>query len=282
MSLLHRDLAPISPRGWQALDDEARRVLKTHLAARRLVDFEGPLGLEAASVNTGRVEALRTAPLEGVAATRREALALVELRAEFELSRAELDAIDRGAADPDLGALQEAAKRIARAEDTAVFHGYAAGGISGIDERSPHAAVALEDDFELYPRAVASATRLLRNAGVDGPYAIALGPRCYAGLIQATASGGYPILEIVRRAVDGPLVWAPAVNGALVMSTRGSDFELTVGQDLSIGYAGHSERSVRLFFIESLAFRVLTPEAAVAMVYRNADSRADGGRRRRG
>jgi uncharacterized linocin/CFP29 family protein len=270
VSLLHRHLAPISDAAWKTLDDEARRVLKPHLAARKLVDFVGPLGLEAAAVNTGRTEAI-AAPLEGVGAVRRRALPLVELRTDFELARAELDALDRGAADPDLGALQDAAKRIARAEDTAVFHGFPAGGIEGIDRSAAHETVPLEDDLELYPRAVATATRLLRSAGVDGPYAIALGPRCYAGLVQATASGGYPILEIVRRAVDGPLVWAPAVNGAIVLSLRGGDFELTVGQDLSIGYAGHDERSVRLYLLESLTFRVLGPEAAVAMAYRSPE-----------
>jgi uncharacterized linocin/CFP29 family protein len=268
VSLLHRSLAPISAAGWRTLDDEARRVLTTHLAARKLVDFHGPLGVDAASVNTGRLEGLASPPQEGVCTARREVLPLIELRAELVLSRAELDAIDRGAADPELGPLQEAAKRMARAEDAAVFHGYPAAGIQGIDQRSSHEAVTLDEDFELYPRAVATATRLLRNAGVDGPYGIALGPRCYAGLQQATASGGYPILEMVRRAIDGPLVWAPAVNGAIVMSLRGGDFELTVGQDLSIGYASHDERSVRLYFLESLTFRVLTPEAAVAMVYR--------------
>lgn len=277
MSVLHRSLAPISDRAWQTLDDEARKVLKLHLAARKLVDFVGPLGLEAASVNTGRSEALKAGPHEDVTAARRESLPLVELRTDFELTRAELDAIDRGAADPDLAPLQDAAKRIARAEDGAVFHGYAAAGIGGIDQRSAHAPIPLEDDFALYPRAVATATRLLRTAGVDGPYAIALGPRCYAGLLEATASGGYPILDMVRRSIDGPLVWAPAVNGAIVMSTRGGDFELTVGQDLSIGYASHDARSVRLHLLESLTFRVLTPEAAVAMTYRNPEPARPGG-----
>jgi uncharacterized linocin/CFP29 family protein len=270
VSLLHRELAPITSAAWRTIDDEARAVLKVCLAARKLVDVRGPLGLEAASVNLGRLEGIEAAPLHGVSAARRAVLPLVELRTEFELERAELDAIERGCADPELSPLHDAAKRIARAEDTAVFHGYGAGGIAGIDRRSPHEAIALSDDFELYPRAVASATRVLREAGVDGPYAIALGPRCYAGLMQATAHGGYPILEIVRRAVDGPLVWAPAVNGALVLSVRGGDFELSIGQDLSIGYRSHSERSVRLFLTESMTFRALAPEAAVALVYRDA------------
>jgi uncharacterized linocin/CFP29 family protein len=271
MDLLRRKLAPITGAAWRQIDEQARRVFHVALAARKLVDFNGPLGLDAGAVNDGRLEDL-AAPAEGVAAARRVVRPLVELRAPFELSRAELDAIERGAKDPDLHPLDDAATRIARAEDVAVFHGYPAGGIVGIAAASPHPALTITDRYEEYPRLVAEATRLLREAGVDGPYAIALGPRCYAGLMQATQHG-YPVLELVRRVIDGPVVWAPAVDGAVVMSQRGGDFELTVGQDLSIGYLGHDEQSVRLYFVESFTFRVLSEEAAVALRYAESKSR---------
>ena len=140
----------------------------------------------------------------------------------------------------------------------------------GIAECSNHAALAISESYEAYPATVAEATRLLRGAGVGGPYAIALGPRCYTGLMQATERGGYPVLELVKRVIDGPVVWAPAVDGAVVLSLRGGDFELTVGQDVSIGYHSHNSAGVRLYLIESLAFRVLTSEAAVALVYDRA------------
>jgi len=265
---LRRELAPISSAGWAAIDDEARRVLKLKLAGRKLVDFKGPLGPESAAVNTGRLAAIKGGPVAGVDAARREVLPLVQLTTPFELSRAELDAIERGAEDADLDALVEAATRIAHAEDTAVFHGYAAGGIRGMSDASPHAALTIAQDYLTYPKNVAEALRLLRVAGVDGPYAIALGPRCYTGLMQATGDGGYPALQVVKRIVDGPIVWAPAVNGAIVLSTRGDDFELTVGRDLSIGYLSHTDAAVKLYFTETMTFRVLTPEASVALVYK--------------
>jgi uncharacterized linocin/CFP29 family protein len=267
MNDLHRELAPISDAAWAQIDREATRTLKLNLAARRLVDFVGPLGWEAGAVTLGRVQALPAAPGEGVVAAARQVLPLVELRAAVELARAELDAVDRGGRDPDLQPLVQAATRLARAEDGAVFHGYRAGGIRGIAEASPHAPLTISQQYERYPGTVAEATRRLREAGVEGPYAIALGPRCYEGLMQATERGGYPIIEIVHRLLDGPAVWAPGVNGAIVLSMRGGDFELTVGRDLSIGYASHTESHVRLYLVESLAFRVLTPEAAVALVY---------------
>src|SRR5262245_20442204 len=269
MNNLLRELAPISDAAWKEIDAEATRVLKLKLAGRKLVDFDGPLGPAGAAVNMGRREPLGAAPAAEVEATRRKVLPLVELRAYFELSREEIDAVERGAKDPDLRPLIDAATRIAYAEDTAIFHGYGAGGIEGIDQASSHPALPIPDDYQAYPHSIAEATRLLRLAGVDGPYAIALGPRYYTGLTHAVGDGGYPVLNVVRKLVDGPLVWAPAVNGAVVVSLRGGDFELTIGRDMSIGYQGHTEASVRLYLIESMAFRVLTPEAAVALIHKD-------------
>ena len=270
MNNLKRELAPISTAAWKEIDAEATRVLKLKLAGRKLVDFDGPLGPTAAAVNTGRREPLGSAPIADIEASRRQALPLVELRSYFELSREELDAVERGAEDPELQPLIDAATRIAYAEDTAIFHGYAAGGIKGIDQASAHPILPISDDYQAYPHSIAEATRLLRLAGVDGPYAIAMGPRYYTGLTQAVGDGGYPVLNVVRKLVDGPLVWAPAVNGAVVLSLRGGDFELTVGLDLSIAYQSHTDKAVRLYLVESMVFRVLTPEAAVALAHKDS------------
>src|SRR5258707_15786993 len=126
-----------------------------------------------------------------------------------------MDASDGGAKDRELPPLIDAATRIAYAEDTAIFHGYAAGGIKGIDQVTAYPILPIPDDYQDYPRSIAEATRLLRLAGVDGPYAIALGPRSYTGLTQAAGDGGYPVLNGVRKLVAGPFGWAPAISGAL-------------------------------------------------------------------
>ena len=77
---------------------------------------------------------------------------------------------------------------------------------------------------------------MLKAAGIGGPYAIALGPRCYEGVIETTEKGGYPLLEHLGLILGGPVIWAPAVDGAIVLSQRGGDFALTIGQDISIAY----------------------------------------------
>lgn len=267
MDHLLRELAPIPTEAWELIDDEARRVLSVNLAARQLVDFVGPLGWTASSISLGRTTPATAEPAPGVKAAIRVVQPLVELRAEFALDRAELERASRGANDVDLSSLGKAAGDIARAEDQMVFKGFAAAALPGMCERSQHGALAIQDDYEKYPGIVAEAVRLLRMAGVGGPYAIALGPRCYTGLMQAMGRGGFPILDVVRQIVGGAVVWAPAIDGAVVLSTRGGDFELTVGQDLSVGYARHDDTTVTLYLQESLTFRVFTPEAAVCLRY---------------
>jgi uncharacterized linocin/CFP29 family protein len=269
MNDLLRELAPVSSEAWEEIENEARRTLKDMLAARKLVDFRGPLGWEASVVGLGR--AVRIDPpaegkVAGIEARLRKAQPLVELRVPFELSREELEVVARGADDPDLDAVRQAARQAAVVEDRAIFQGYAAAGIEGIMQSAGKSGLSLTDNFEKYPGVVAEAVARLRADGVDGPYGIALGPRCYTGLTKTTV-GGYPVIEHVRRLLDGPIVWAPAVNGAVVLSTRGGDFELTVGQDFSIGYLDHSAASVRLYLQESFTFRVLSPEAAVPLTY---------------
>ena len=197
-------------------------------------------------------------------------LPLVELRVPFAIARSELDAVDRGAKDLDTNPAIAAARAIAIAEDRAIFHGYSAAGIHGICEGIDEPAIKLGGDVENYPVLIATALNRLRDRGVNGPYALALSERCYTDLTDATKAG-YPVLEHVRRLLDGPLVWAPGLDGAVVLSLRGGDFELTVGQDFSIGYLSHDAEQVRLYIEESFTFWNISPQAAVPLLQANAE-----------
>jgi uncharacterized linocin/CFP29 family protein len=265
MNHLLRELAPIGSAAWAEIEEEATRSLTHYLAARKLVDFTGPLGWDAFGVPTGRTAEAGTDE-HGVETRRRQALTLVELRVPFTLDRAELERVERGATDADLDAVIDAARRAAQAEDRLAFHGAADGG-PGLVDLTPHQPVTITEDYSAYPQAVALAVARLKDSGVAGPYAIALGPRCYRGVIESTERGGYPLLEHLRLILGGPVVWAPAVNGAVVLSQRGGDVELIVGQDFSLGYLDHDATSVRLYLEESVAVRVSGPEAAIYLTY---------------
>jgi uncharacterized linocin/CFP29 family protein len=264
---LLRELAPVSAEAWAAIEEEASRTLRHFLAARKVVDFSGPRGWTHSAETLGRVDSLGAAPAAGVDAAIRRLQPLAELRTTFELSRRELEAIDRGSRDYDLQPVIDACRQAATAEDAAVFHGYGEAGIVGISESSPHAPVVISDDYNQYPGLVARSVATLQAAGIGGPFAIALGPRCYTGVIETTEHGGYPVLEHIRLILGGPVVWAPAVDGAIVVTLRGDDFRLTCGQDFSVGYLDHDAESVRLYLEESMTFRAMSPEAGIALAY---------------
>jgi uncharacterized linocin/CFP29 family protein len=261
---LLRSHAPISDAGWQLLDAEASQRLTPALAARRLVDFSGPHGWAHSATNIGRTSPLPSPTGEGISSLRRRVLELVELRAGFEISRSELDDADRGAADSDLDPLDRAAHRIAVAENVAVFHGWGEA-IVGIAQASPHPPVPLGESAERYPRAIAAGIELLLGGGIGGPYALALGAEEHRRVLETAEHGGYPLLDHLRQVLEGPIVWAPGVRGALLISQRGGDFLLDCGQDLSIGYDSHDSEVVRLYLQESFSFQAATPEAAVSL-----------------
>jgi uncharacterized linocin/CFP29 family protein len=263
MNNLHRELAPISSAAWAQIEEETSRTLKRYFAGRRVLDVEGPQGVALSAVGSGHLRPI-AAPREGILARQREVKALVELRVPFELDRQAIDNVERGANDSDWQPAKDAARQIAFAEDSAVFEGYAAAGIQGVRQGTSNPAMTLPADVREYPQAIAQGLSQLRLVGVNGPYAVLLSADAYTRLAE-TSDHGYPVLEHVKRLVKERIIWAPAIAGAFVLTTRGGDFGLHIGQDVSIGYASHTDSAVHLYLEETFTFLLLTPEAAVAL-----------------
>ena len=263
MNNLHRELAPVSAAAWAGIEEEARRTFALHAAARKAVDVTGPDGLALAGLGTGHVTAIDS-PADGVTAALRSWRPVVELRVPFSLNRTQIDSVERGALDPDWQAVKDAARKIAFAEDRAVFDGYAAAQISGVRQLSDNRALTLPGEPRDYPDVLTKALSELRLAGVAGPYSLLLSADAWTA-VSETSDHGYPIREHLARLLDGDIIWAPAIDGAVLMSCRGGDYELRLGQDLSIGYRSHDADSVELYFTESFTFAVYTTEASVAI-----------------
>jgi uncharacterized linocin/CFP29 family protein len=264
MNNLHRELAPISDAAWAQIKEETSRTLKRHLAGRRVVDVRGPAGPSLSAVGTGHLLTI-TDPSDDVIARQREVKALVELRLPFELQRQAIDDVERGANDSDWQPAKDAARKLAYTEDSAIFEGYAAAGIVGIRQASSNPGMELPSDVREYPEAIAQALSRLRLVGVNGPYAVLLDADVYTALAE-TSDQGYPVLEHVKRLVDDKIIWAPAIQGAFVVTTRGGDFDLHIGQDVSIGYSNHTDTTVGLYLQETFTFLMLTAEAAIGLV----------------
>jgi uncharacterized linocin/CFP29 family protein len=269
MDHLLKEIAPIAAAAWEQIEDEARERLTPQLAARRIVDFDGPTGWTTSSVDLGRTTSV-TGPSgtdSDVVQTRaRRVLTLAEVRVPFTVSRDELDDAERGASDLQLDDLDRAVREVAQLENRAVFHGWSEAGIAGILPAVPHEPLALGEGTRQYPTVVAQAVERLRRAGVGGPYTLAIGPSGYTRIVEATEATGYLLINHLREILGGgDVLWTPGLTDAAVLSRRGGDFVLHVGQDLSIGYSHHDADQVQLYLQESFTFHNLEPDAAVAL-----------------
>lgn len=263
MNNLHRELAPISNAAWEQIEEETKRTIKGYLAGRRVVDVPAPGGNAFSGVPIGHLISIAS-PAKGVTANQHVVKPLVELRVPFDLSRQAIDDVERGAKDSNWQPAKDAARTLAFAEDRAIFDGYQAANIQGVRQGTSNPVKTLPEDVRDYPDAISEALNQLRLVGVNGPYSVLLGAAEYTGLAE-TRDQGYPVLEHVKRIIDGNIVLAPAIDGAFVLTTRGGDFELNIGQDISIGYLSHTDAAVRLYLQESFTFRVLTSEASIAL-----------------
>lgn len=275
MNNLHRHLAPVSTSAWEQIEDEARRTFKRNVAARRVVDVSGPHGVDLAAVGSGHLNDTDS-HVPGVDVRLRDSQPLVELRVLFTLAREAVDSVERGSQDADWQPVKDAATDLALAEDRAIIDGFAPASIGGIRPGSSNAALPLPADSRELPDAVAQAASVLRLAGVDGPYSLLVSASTYTTLAETTDNGN-PILRHVQRLLgDGGVLWAPAIDGALLLSGRGGDYELTLGEDVAIGYQSHDQDTVTLYLQESMTFRAFTAEASVSLDPVPAASRAQG------
>lgn len=265
MDNLHRRLAPISSAAWDQIDDEARRTFITRIAGRRVVDVPEAGGPGLSAIGTGHVEPI-DAPAGAVEARRRQVQPLIELRAPFTVTHAAVDDVERGAQDSDWQPVKDAVEALATAEDTLVFAGSQAAGVQGIVASSSNAVIPLPSDLQELPAAVAQALTVLRTVGVQGPYALLLSAELYTAAAE-TVDHGHPVHQHLARLLgdDGAIVFAPALEGAIVLTMRGGDYALTLGQDVSIGYLSHDADGIRLYAQESVTFSAYTSEASVVL-----------------
>lgn len=183
MNNLHRELVPISDEAWAQIEEEASRTLKRYLAARRVVDLQGPAGTMLSAVGTGHIRT-KSGPGDGVLTRQREVKALVEVRVPFELDRQQIDDVERGANDSDWQPARDAARKMAFTEDRAIFEGYPAAEITGIRQGTSNPVMTLPAGVRGYPDAIAQALSQLRLVGVNGPYSVLFGADAYTRRVK--------------------------------------------------------------------------------------------------
>jgi len=263
MDILKRELAPLTAKAWEEINDEAKTIFNSLLSARRFNDINGPKGFKYASVSLGRLNIAENEEVDGVRYGIHEVMPLIEVRVPFSLDIWELDNLERGAKEIDLDGLEKAANKLARFEEETIYQGFDRAGITGMSDSSMHEPLNYPDDPEEVPQVVSEALTLLHNASVEGPYALVVSSDKWQKI--SGMHKGYPLKKQIERLIGGPIIRSPFIDNGYVVSQRGGDFEMTIGQDIAIGYEHHDSKTVQLFFTESFTFRVLDDRALVSL-----------------
>lgn len=260
MDILKRSLAPITDQAWEAIDQRASSVLKGLLSARRVADVDGPHGWNYHATPLGKLADVGEGPVKGAPFGLRAVMPLLEARIPFSLPTWELDDISRGDKMTDFTALDEAAATLARFEDEVVYNGLENAGVAGLLECSDNETVELEDINQLMS-ALVDAVNTLRSRHVEGPYALLCDTELWKKIVADNSD--YPLTKRLAEVLELKLIPSPQVDVSALISLRGGDFEIVLGQDVAVGFESASKDEIRFFFTESFTFKVLTPEAVV-------------------
>lgn len=260
MDILKRGLAPLTSEIWEEIDGRAKEVLENYLTARKVVNINGPKGWNSNVVSEGRLDIIKEDG-DGVSAGTYRVKPLMEVRASFELNRWEMDNIVRGAKDIDLSSLEEAAKKIALYEDKAIFEGNKSANIEGILEVGGSTELSLGTSREEILDAITKGALKLESSYASKPFTLVVSTDVYRTINKELS--GYPLSKQIEKIIGGEIVVSPAIKGAILLPQSHEDIEMTIGQDLSIGYEHHDSKTVRLFITESFTFRVLDPAIIV-------------------
>lgn len=264
MDILRQSLAPITSEAWEEINDQARQTFKNVLTARKFVDIDGPKGLDFSAVSLGRLSMKENKDKKGVNYGINKVLPLIEVRKPFVLDLWELDNAARGAEDVDLESLEIAATELAKFEDEAVYYGFHESGIHGLKESSGYDATTFPDSAKDLLKTLGRVITQFQNNAIEGPYTLVVSPEKWHFILSQIE--GYPLINQIKTLLGGNVIQNPNVKDAFVVSERGEDFKLTIGQDISIGFDSANTKDIKLFFTESFTFQVLEPNAVAVLV----------------
>jgi uncharacterized linocin/CFP29 family protein len=261
MDILRKTLAPISDQAWEKINEEATEILTTALSARKFVDVVGPKGFDFAAVPTGSLKVPKNQEKGKVHYGIHNVMPLVEVRMPFELDIWELDNVARGNENIDLDNLVEAAKKIAKFEEDAIYKGFKPANINGLMDVSEHQELQLTGNENQLVELLSQAIFSLREKAVQCPFNLVVGHQLYQYINSYNMD--YPLRKHIETIIKGSIILSDNIDKALLVASRGGDFRLTLGQDFSIGYEAHDKQKVQLYFTVSFTFQVIEPDAVI-------------------
>ena len=259
MDILRRDSAQLSDAVWKELDEAAATSARNVMTARRIATFDGPRGWDYIATPLGTMKACEIGEGKAVVCVPEIAL-LAQIRADFSLPWAAVEAFERGGPALDTATAEDAAREVALAEDRLAYSGQPVGTGFLEDPGSPHIRLGDWADPVRVINDLVQAVEMLDRLTVPGPYEAVLSPDRYYAYLTA-ANRGYPVPRHTKNIIAEVHRSLVMRDGGALFSMRGGDFILTVGGDLAVGYRSHDRDALHLFCVETLAPQTLSPEA---------------------
>ena len=257
--MLYRELAPISNEAWEEIDEKAREVLKSYLSGRKVVNVNGPKGLDFNVISEGRL--INIEKENDICYGNYQVLPLTESRIEFEMSRWELDNIGRGAKDVDYEPLEKAMETIGLFEENAIYNGLDKAAIVGLNNSIKSEPIPFGNEPTAMMEAITKGLIRLRKVYQQGPFSLVVNKEIYKRILSKETA--YPLDERIKDLIGGKIIFSHVIDGGYLLPHDHEDLELTIGGDFSIGYQSHNSEKIRFFARESFTFRVLDPSIIV-------------------
>ncbi len=262
MKFLNREEAPISQEVWATLDTTMMELLAKRLKIRSVVDFKAGLGFETDAIPTGKLKTLSNK--EGVSVAVREPVLMAEIRHDFSFSKKNLEELKRDIDDLDDSELRAAANAFAKVENSLILDGVKEMKTKGLLESLSHKPLKAKGAKELMT-AVARSQGMFNDEFVDGPFKLVVSDATFSMLVTES-DGGVTMKKKIENilGVDSIIISnAVGDDKALVISQRSNDFIFYSGLDVALGFESEEKDKLNFFLIESCAFRIVSPEAAI-------------------
>ncbi|MFO7922619.1 MAG: family 1 encapsulin nanocompartment shell protein [Bacteroidales bacterium] len=263
MDILKQSLAPVSSEAWEEIKSEAKRVLNTHLSARKFINVSEPKGWDYGAVPSGRLDIPGNQNKNGVIYGINKVQPLVEPRIRFFLNIWELDNLARGAKDIDLDSMEEAAIKLAEFEEKTIYYGLSNASVTGLKDCNKGEKLVFPEQIEDLLAVVSQGITKLNRASIEGPYALIVSPDKWQKI--SSHFKGYPLRMQLEKLLGGPVILSHFIKEGFLAPADASELNLILGQDISIGYESHDDKKVRMFFTESFTLQIHDP-ATIIMI----------------
>lgn len=232
------------------------------LTARRFLDFEGPIGAGVPSLQVGKIieDTIGQEGSVGIAA--RRALAIPTLHTTFRLPIRELQGAQEHQFPLPTQPAEDAAERVAIAEERLVYHGHQDLNVQGVLAHPEVPRVPLSDwgsPAQAIGDIIGAADKL-DERGAHAPFALVLAPALYNQLFRKYEGSDVLALNHLRRLATGGVYKCYTLErtGALISPDLGP---LVCAQDLQVSYLDMDSNTVRFVVSSGVVLRLDDPGA---------------------